>query len=180
MFRLNNIGTVLCLHVGKTNTRQGTVLCLRTVKTDDGSPRQRTVPCLVPLFCTMYINGEENNAIKKRGFTLAELLIVTAIIAVLTATATYSFHPRGIFYLMRVYVHGFSYKQKDLSKWLISTEWEVNGSKIPMVWNPDPLNPSYCDPSVFWKNYKYLEFTFVVYPGSSVKLLAVGGSPNIA
>ena len=167
---------------------------------------------------------------KKRGFTLAELLIVTAIIAVLTAiaipvfsqqlekaretvdlynirtaysevclaitegtlsppietavlpggltaTATYSFHPRGIFYLMHVYVHGFSYKQKDLSKWLISTEWEVNGSKIPMVWNPDPYEG---DPSDFWKNHKYLHFTFVVYPGSSIKLLAVDGTPNIA
>ena len=169
---------------------------------------------------------------KKRGFTLAELLIVTAIIAVLTAiaipvfsqqlekaretvdlynirtaysevclaitegslspptetavlpggmtaTATYSYHPSGAFYLMRVFVHGFSYKQKDLSKWLISTEWEVNGSKIPMVWDPEPLNPTPVDPSDFRKNDKYLQFVFMVNPGSSIRLLAISPISNI-
>ena len=170
---------------------------------------------------------------KKRGFSLAELLIVTAIIAVLTAiaipifsqqleksretvdlynirtaysevylaltegtlappnetvtlpggttaTVDYSFHPAGVFYLMYVYVHGFSYKQKDLSTWLISTEWEINGNKIPIVWNPNPLNPNPADSSDFHKDDKYVKFIFVVYPDSGPRLISVFLTSNIA
>ena len=170
---------------------------------------------------------------KKRGFTLAELLIVTAIIAVLTAiaipifsqqleksretvdlynirtaysdvylaltegtlappnetvtlpggttaTVDYSFFPnRNNSYLMYVYVP-FSYKQKDTSNWLISTEWEINGEKIPIHWNPkDPLPPS-PDIPVTYRDDKYIQFIFIVYPGSNPRIIAAFLTSNIA
>ncbi len=171
---------------------------------------------------------------KKRGFTLAELLIVTAIIAVLTAiaipvfsqqlekaretvdlynirtaysevylaltegtlappdetvvlpggttaTVDYSFNPNPSIssYLMYVYIP-FSYKQKDLSGWLISTEWEINGRKIPIAWNPKNPQPPSPDFPIFYLDAEYIQFVFVVRPGSNPQLIAAFLSSSIA
>ena len=170
---------------------------------------------------------------KKRGFSLAELLIVTAIIAVLTAiaipifsqqleksretvdlynirtaysevylaltegtlappnetvvlpggttaTVNYSFFPgSNTFYLMYVYVP-FSYKQKNPSNWLISTEWEINGEKIPIHWNP--TNPPPPDPDIpfTYRDDKYIKFIFIVNPGSNPRIIAAYLASDIA